>query len=98
MATKEELGPIIIDTLKLTIKQAASKIKEGCNLEFITEEEIIEAIRPFRTSRKGLETCCEAVIAINRRKNLIDGQLDLREESDWSGVLGSMGIGGRFRP
>jgi hypothetical protein len=100
--TKESLGPIIIETLSLPIYEAANKIIEDGNLEYLTPEEVMNSIKSFRQKRKGLEMCCETLVAIYRRKSIEEDDVKLSDSLDsigYAGILGGMqGPWGRNRP
>jgi hypothetical protein len=92
--TIEDLAPIIVSTERLPIESSAKQILEKCNLDNVTAQEVIECIKPFRHTRKGLEACCKAIVAAYQRNNQTPDIPDLRSESDWSGLLGSF----NFKP
>ncbi len=85
--TIENLAPIIIDTLKLSIELAAKEIISQGNLTNLTEEEVINSIKSFRDTRKGLEPCCNTIMSIYRRKN---NQIEFDDIDPYEGILGSL--------
>lgn len=89
MPTIEQLGLIIANTTHISIESSAKEILSQIDLGEVTAQDIIESIRPFRQTRKGLEQCCQTLMAIYRRKNLSNDPVDLRDESDWTGLLGT---------
>ena len=100
--SKENIAPVIIDTLKLPIHAAAEKIILDCDLTYLTPEEVINSIKSFRETRKGLEMCAETIATIYRRKSMEEDNMKIGDlgGDDLSGILGNMnnGIWGRFRP
>lgn len=82
----ENISFIILETLHLSIECAAKEIIKKGNLTGLTEEEVINSIKSYRTSRKNLESCCSALMSIYRRKNR---QFDLEFDYDdpYSGIL-----------
>ena len=87
--TKESIAPVIVDTLKLPIEEAANKIISECDLTYLTPEEVMDAIRHFRQTRKGLELCADTLAVIYRRKNAEEDSIKLND-ADYSGILGTI--------
>ena len=89
MPSIEQLAPIIIDTLTDSIEFQAREIISQGELTNVQESDIIDSIKSYRRTRKGLEQCCQTLMAIYRRKNMEVDLPNLRDESDWSSILGS---------
>ena len=101
LQTKENIAPMIVDTLKLSLTEAAEKIIAECKLDYLTVEEVVDSIKSFRQTRKGLEMCAETIATIYRRKSMEEDDMKLGDlgGDDLSGILGSMnGIWGKLRP
>lgn len=87
MPSIEQLAPIIIDTLPDSIELSAGKVIQQGELNNVHESDIIDSIKSYRRTRKGLENCCQEIMKIYKSKNPEPEIPDLREETDWARFL-----------
>ena len=87
MPSIEQLAPIIIDTLPDSIELSAGKVIQQGELNNVHESDIIDSIKLYRRTRKGLENCCKEIMKIYKSKNPEPEIPDLREDSNWADFL-----------
>ena len=87
MPTIEQLAPIIIETLTDSIEFSTKQVITQGELNNVNEADIIDSIKLYRRTRKGLENCCQEIMKVYKNKNPEPEIPDFREETDWARFL-----------